>query len=185
MKVLITAFGSFPGVEENPSELLLAGWSHVGHEVVTQVLPVEYASCESWARQNISADIDYVIHLGVAVNRVENNLETIAQNKCGVNKDAAGEVHESVIEVDGEARYETGIDVKLLQSKLSECGFVTEISNDAGDYLCNFIYYKTLEHTASLDTRALFIHIPPLSEISLERQNTFLTALLDGLRQLR
>ena len=185
MKILITAFGNFPGVEENPSELLLAGWSHSGHEVVTQVLPVEYAFCESWARQNISLDIDYVIHLGVAVNRMKNNLETIAQNKCGVNQDAAGEAHEQVIQIEGDPQYETGIDTKILQNKLNECGFGTEISNDAGDYLCNFIYYKTLEFTASLETRALFVHIPPLSEITLEQQNTFLTALIDCLGQIK
>ena len=134
MKILITAFGSFPGVEENPSELLLAGWSYSGHEVVTQVIPVEYAFCERWARQNISTEIDYVIHLGVAVIRVMNSLETVAQNKCGSNEDAAGEVYEALISADGEAQYETEFNVEILQSKLCESGYATETSNDAGDY---------------------------------------------------
>lgn len=42
---------------------------------------------------------------------------------------------------------------------------LSEISYDAGDYVCNHLYYNTLEFIkkTSLNTTVLFIHIPVLS----------------------
>ena len=81
MKIIITAFGSFPGVDENPTEKLLKDWDYTDKsvEIIKQILPVEYDFCQGWAAENITEAIDLVIHLGVAVNRSENSLEKVGE----------------------------------------------------------------------------------------------------------
>ena len=46
---------------------------------------------------------------------------------------------------------------------------VTQVSHDAGDFVCNDLYYAVLKHiqTHRLDCRCLFIHVPVLNEVNL------------------
>jgi len=41
-----------------------------------------------------------------------------------------------------------------------------EKSRDAGRYLCEFVYFKSLY---TMDRRALFIHVPPLDVVPAEK----------------
>jgi pyroglutamyl-peptidase len=175
MKILITAFGSFPGVEQNPTETLLKNWdsSCTPHQIVKDYLPVEYAYCEGWKAVD---DVDLVIHLGVAVTRDLFSLERCARNFSKGN-DAAGAPPTGVINEQGEATLTTGLKLDLLRDKLDN--FSVEISDDAGQYLCNYIYYQSLQKVAS--GKALFVHTPPLDKIPLITQDHFLTALVKAL----
>ena len=53
------------------------------------------------------------------------------------------------------------VDVEFLAQKLSKKHDVT-ISNDPGRYLCNYIYYSSMNEFLKLENYAsLFVHIPP------------------------
>ncbi len=56
----------------------------------------------------------------------------------------------------------TSLDLDTLTADLS----ITEISHDAGRFVCNTLYYKTLEHLSlqEEDHHCIFIHVPLLTE---------------------
>jgi pyroglutamyl-peptidase len=187
MKFHVTAFGSFSGVEDNPTEELLQSdlASSFNGEIIKSVLPVDYKVCSDWFAENIDDNVDCLVHLGVAVNRSENSLEKVAVNRCGTQADINGVINSPKISPSGKDFYETELDLQLLIRQLNSSAGQVKVSQDAGDYLCNFIYYKSLEMAASLKTSVLFVHIPPFEKISLVQQKVFLSELIDGLYKLR
>ena len=52
----------------------------------------------------------------------------------------------------------TTVNLEKLVAKLT----VTAISDDAGDFVCNYLYYSVLEylHRRNLSTPCLFVHVP-------------------------
>ena len=56
---------------------------------------------------------------------------------------------------------------ELLKKHLEINNYNTEYSINAGEYLCNNIFYKGLAHIAKnkLDTKMAFIHIPTINNI--------------------
>jgi pyroglutamyl-peptidase len=55
------------------------------------------------------------------------------------------------------------------------------VSDDAGRYLCNWIYWESLRAAAAAPNRnahALFVHVPPFAAVPEETQRTFLNDLL-------
>lgn len=67
----------------------------------------------------------------------------------------------------GKMQYKTNYDYKDLESVLKK-EFSVLISKDAGNYLCNNIYYHGLKYIEEngLNTKMIFIHIPKLKNIS-------------------
>jgi pyroglutamyl-peptidase len=57
---------------------------------------------------------------------------------------------------------QTSLDLDILTADLP----MTEISHDAGRFVCNTLYYKTLEHLSlqEEDHHCVFIHVPVLTE---------------------
>ena len=57
---------------------------------------------------------------------------------------------------------QTGVDLEALTADLA----MTEISHDAGGFVCNALYYTMLEHLDALEGEhhCIFIHIPVLTE---------------------
>ena len=178
MNLLITAFGSFPGVEQNPTEALLKNWdsSSVSHQVVKDYLPVEYDYCGNWT---VPDNVDLVIHLGVAVKRDLFSLERCARN-ISEGRDAAGVSATGIINEHGEAVLTTTLNLDVLRDRLIKDNFDVEVSDDAGQYLCNYTYYQSLQKITP-SANVLFVHIPPLDKIPLSIQDQFLTALVRAL----
>lgn len=67
-----------------------------------------------------------------------------------------------------EERIVTNYDYSDIKNYLSNY-YKTRISENAGNYLCNNIYYKGLKHVLknNLETNMLFIHIPYLKNIDI------------------
>ncbi len=187
MKFYVTAFGSLPGVENNPTEeLLQSGFADSFHgEVQKSILPVDYKICSEWFEKNNDGDLDCLIHLGVAVNRSENSLEKVATNKCGTQPDVNGVVYSLKINPLGKDYYETDLDLEFLIRQLNTSKAQTTVSHDAGDYLCNFIYYKSLELAFNKKVTVIFVHIPPFEKISLARQKVFLGELIEAIYKFK
>ena len=175
MKVLLTGFDSFPGVEVNPSRLLVEAISQQDFddiEVVTEILPVDYEYCRSWIL-SLSVDYDLIIHVGVACEAVENRLEVQAYNKCGPHLDVAGKKGPVIIDEVGEPILASTLP---LEGVCAELSFPCQLSADAGDYLCNFIYYESLSKSHS--KRVLFYHISPFEVSPLNHQMEYFLELL-------
>jgi len=78
-------------------------------------------------------------------------------------------------------RLETSLDLQQL-SKPTQW---TEISHDAGDYVCNALYYQLLAYTQKhrLPIHCLFVHVPPLTRYNREPLTRDLTVVLSQLAQ--
>lgn len=67
-----------------------------------------------------------------------------------------------------------------LTEKLSKQ--LVEVSDDAGRFVCNYIYYQSLNFCKNVSgTQSVFIHIPSHQTISIQEQIKFVKELLDEL----
>jgi pyroglutamyl-peptidase len=67
----------------------------------------------------------------------------------------------------------------MLDTKKMYGGDLLTISNDAGLFICNYIYYKSLEFTKKNGGYSIFIHIPSDETISIDTQYLFLNFLIN------
>lgn len=60
---------------------------------------------------------------------------------------------------------------------------MTEVSHDAGRFVCNFLYYSVLQHiqTVSMNCECVFVHVPILNETNLEPILADFSALIQSL----
>lgn len=191
MNVLITAFGPFQEFSENPSEMVMKAMMAdetiqnipdllIGWETIT----VSYSAvdqCQSrWNNQHYSL----IIHMGVASQDSMMRLEVKAQN-CKAGKDVEGVEPHSVPIVPDSEDAETRINMAILQQLCERYPGKVRISEDAGTYLCNYIYYQSLSRVKP-DTHVLFVHIADFIQnrdaVSAEEQTTMLTDLLTVLK---
>lgn len=154
--LLVTGFGPFLDVRENPSGILaLAVHGTVLEcrlgpvQLCGKVLPVQYdtAAAETLlaARQ---VDAIGILGIGVARGALAPRVERTGRSRCdGVTPDAAGQV-----------RSRLG-DIPELQSAHSEAlslALGVALSDDAGPYVCNAWLYGVL---AGATIPAAFLHI--------------------------
>ncbi|MDC0835791.1 hypothetical protein AY599_12740 [Leptolyngbya valderiana BDU 20041] len=78
---------------------------------------------------------------------------------------------------------QTAVDVPSLVSGLS----ITDVSYDAGDFVCNDLYYRLLSEIRShhLPTVGLFVHVPPLTAENHHLIETEFLEICHRLKQLK
>ena len=68
--------------------------------------------------------------------------------------------------------------------ELQALGHNVAISQSAGRYLCNYIYFKSLQLCSIVPNwHALFVHVPPLEVIGHDAEMAFATDLFVSLAQ--
>lgn len=164
MKVLVTAFEPFRGDAQNSSQLVLERLpDRVGEvEVVKVTLPVTFADAPAVAIAAIERERPQVVLcLGQAGSRACVNLERIAVNMAHA-KDAdnagAKPCHQPVV-VDGPDGIFSPLPVDDLAEAVRAAGYPCVVSNSAGLYVCNSLYYRLL-HRYGCTLPTLFIHLP-------------------------
>lgn len=80
----------------------------------------------------------------------------------------------------------TTIDVEGVVKQLRHDGHQVDISCDAGRFVCNWIYFHSLTHSSKKllgggEVASLFVHVPPLASVPLDRQLSFTHALMGKL----
>ena len=98
---------------------------------------------------------------------------------CGMAEERT-KLHIESRAVLGEQLLQTSVDLETLTVDLP----MTEISHDAGRFVCNTLYYKTLEHLSlqEEDHHCIFIHIPVLTE---ENKNQLLADFISITERLK
>lgn len=78
----------------------------------------------------------------------------MAEERTKLNIEYRAVIQEQVLQ--------TSVDLDALSTDL----LMTEISHDAGQFVCNTLYYKTLEHLSLQDEdhHCIFIHVPVITE---------------------
>ena len=175
--ILMTGFEPFDGELRNPSAdavRMLAGGHFRGTQLQTAILPTTYARALPTLRAAITTHRpDVVIAVGQAGGRPEISIERVAINiDDGRIADNDGEhrVDEPVIP-GGPAAYFATLPIKALAAGLRGAGIPAHVSQSAGTFLCNHVFYGAC-HLASLQYPAMrvgFIHVPFLPEQAARR----------------
>lgn len=170
--ILVTGFGPFGGEPVNPAleaVKVLNGKTIAGVKVVTRELPVVGHQCiEDMIRFIQELDPVLVLAVGQAGGRVDITPERVAINVDDYRiKDNAGRqpVDEPIV-ADGPAAYWSTLPIKAMVNRLRENGIPASVSNSAGTYVCNNIFYGLMHYLAGEGSRRRggFIHIPFLPE---------------------
>jgi pyroglutamyl-peptidase len=106
-----------------------------------------------------------IIHFGGDPRARALRIERVAHNCSSRRQDAAGaRPLGPVIAPDGVDRHNTKVPAAKLAAHLRRSGFRAVASRSAGSYLCNFLYYHSLEWARERDCLVLFVHIPLLRD---------------------
>ncbi|MHA1215089.1 MAG: pyroglutamyl-peptidase I family protein [Candidatus Hodarchaeales archaeon] len=177
-KVLITGFEPFGNYKENPSQEIaegLNGQEINGYLIIGKSIPLRYKEIQEEIIGHIEGiNPEIIINLGLAP-RPSIALERVALNIADVTRSAyncgSRPEDEKLVE-DGPTAYLTTLPIKKIKEHLNSKGIPCFISNSAGTYGCNQIFYYTMNHLdriSRLDSvKAGFIHVPLTPKLAIE-----------------
>lgn len=199
-KVVITGFGAFSGVPANPTEAIidsLNDWCLDGCDIskTTLVCSVEHLDqfLDDLDRNNLrgspSQDI-LLVHLGVDSGSTSMKLETTAYNNMTFRVPDQNGFTPELLRIKDiaalDSPLESCLNVPALCEQLKRNHWNVEISSDPGRYLCNYIYYKSLqlstkrqESSRTGNCQSIFIHVPGVDVIPLEEQIAFVKSAVE------
>jgi len=165
--VLLTGFQPFGGEQVNPSwqaVSALHGTRIAGHRVVARELPVAFGKSLKALRAALKeTQPSLVICVGQAGGRAQLSLERVAINvdDARIPDNAGQQPIDAPVVADGPAAYFSTLPIKAMREALRGAGFPVEVSQTAGTYVCNHVFYG-LMHALRRQraVRAGFIHIP-------------------------
>lgn len=171
-KVLVTAFDAFGDADTNPSELVVGQLATTisGAHIHTAVIPTVFSSSATSVFELVdSIAPDVIIMLGQAAGRSAITPERVAINVDDARiPDNAGALPiDKPIVAGGPAAYFSTLPIKAITKAISDAGIPASVSNTAGTFVCNHVFYAVMHHLAQSDyrhTRAGFIHIPAIPQ---------------------
>lgn len=177
MNAFVYGFGPFAGVERNPAEDVVRSLSDFdarGTSLQREVLPVSYQAARERLEEVLAASrFDLVLGFGVAPGSEAFRVERVAHNRVDTSAlDVDGVLPDSeLIVTTGSATLPARIDASRLIAALSEIGIPAVASDDAGRYLCNYVFYLT-SVLANPDCSVGFVHVPMASEFLVPGERT-------------
>lgn len=186
--IVVSGFGPFLDVERNPSRELanaLAESPPEGVRVRAGELPVSVADAGDSFHQLVDAlapDLPVAL-LALGVHRgPEFRLERRANFKLHANRpDNDGKIPAG-IELEPKREFSTDFDLGPLEQSLRDGGAErTMLSDDAGGYICERVYHAVLARAEALGIPGLFLHVPPIESVPLERQIPVVQSLMRGI----
>jgi pyroglutamyl-peptidase len=176
-KLLLTAFEPFAGETINPSfevAKAIEQFSFTGAEVQTLLLPVDRFQAIEMAHKRISeAHPEIIILLGEGSRRFRINPERVAINVDDFRiPDNTGNQPKGEAIVEGApAAYFSTLPIYAIVERLIAAKIPAAISNTAGTYLCNRLFYSVMNFIAveKLPIKAGFIHLPYVHEQTIEK----------------
>ncbi|HET9904707.1 MAG TPA: pyroglutamyl-peptidase I, partial [Xanthobacteraceae bacterium] len=166
LTVLITGFGPFPGARFNPSGPLVralarrrrpafADLRRIGHVFATRYEAVDRELPALIARHRPAA----VLMFGLATRTPVLRIETRARNvRSAVLPDAGGSLplHRSITADGGPEKRGRAPFARLVRAA-RRARMPARLSHDAGQYLCNYTYWRALEGLESRSPDALAV----------------------------
>lgn len=201
----VTGFKKFQGVAENPTESIvnnlkdyvekrgLPAGVTLGSCTVLQVagegaLPQLYQTLESGISKTDVASNAHIVwlHLGVNSGALKFAIERQAVNEATFRcPDELGWQPQQVpiVPEDGgiSRTRETSLPVETILEFSKKEAFDVIISDDAGRFVCNYVYYNSLRFAEQHGNKSLFVHVPLFSRIDEETQMRFTASLLDAI----
>ncbi|MDI4658728.1 peptidase C15 [Xanthobacter autotrophicus] len=178
LRILVTAFGPFPGMPVNPAQRAAMDLLRVrrpalsGVEIALEILPTRWDELPRLDALMTRRPFDAVLLLGVAARRRRVCLETRAVNAARTVPDAAGRHPPGRRLMTNEAEaFSTTAPALPWVATLRRAGIAACASRDAGRYLCNAAYFHALAAAHGWPRGAgavppiLFVHLPGRSGV--------------------
>lgn len=205
MKVYVTGYGPFMTILHNPSQVLcdkLCSESECHKDIFDE-------KCQIIHKEILEVKVDYVrekikdLHNLIEENcKLDNNKKTFHLIvHCGVNA-RSNKVHLEKISKNTITDYETifnkkisdewkesRLNCKLDLEKICESlickGYQCQVSEDAGNYLCNYVYFlSNSKFYKSPDVYVLFFHIPEFITMPLEDTHKILINFINEVKNI-
>ena len=166
MNILVTAFEPFGEIDTNCTQMVLKEIKNI-LGVETLLLPVLNDQAFTLIERKLNeCSYDFVILLGQAAGRDRISLERVALNLVDFPiADNNGVVlKDTPIYSDEENALFSTLPLRRIEEALTKAKFKVEVSNSAGTYICNEVFFKGLAHTKNSKTKLGFIHFPLVRE---------------------
>lgn len=190
-KILVTGFGPFGGIETNPSQLLVDEIRDrvqvmTTLDVHTEILPVVYEDSINRIQeliQEITPDI--LLSFGVAAKREKVYLERVALNlkDASIPDNTGIQPIGELIYRNAPLAYLSNLPLLEIRKYLADAEIPIVISNHAGAYICNAVFYAAANLINSCDysIKYGFIHIPLIGNDSGEAGKLNITKLVEAI----
>ena len=193
MTIIVTGFGPFLSHQTNPTKEVLKRLpeSIHDHTIIPVELPVEYDTCFADLEPFITKfKPDAIVLLGLASGSKTIRLERLAINlkdsKHGDNK--GQRFTDEPILPNGPLAYSSTLPLRAIEQELQASEIPVSISNSAGLYVCNNLFYHTMHHVhqQKKPIPAGFIHVPDINPKATESMplSTIVDAVIRTLQQL-
>ncbi|QKV53439.1 pyroglutamyl-peptidase I [Comamonas antarctica] len=176
LNILLTGFEPFERDTVNASwevARALDGWTFAfeGRMATVQALqlPCVFGASATALRAAIAQHApQLVVCLGLAGTRTEITPERVAINvdDARIPDNAGGQPIDEPIAAEGPVAYWSTLPIKAIVRDLRAAGVPASVSNTAGSFVCNHIFYALMHALAQQGNRARggFVHLPLLPE---------------------
>lgn len=167
--ILVTGFGPFPGAPFNPTQALVRSLARMRHpglrdcRVVGHIFPTSYTAVDRELPALVQEyNPDAVVMFGLASRSPGIRIETLARNAIMARPDAGAAIPASrCIDAKGPHAMRLRAPLTRLLSAARGSGMPVEASRDAGAYVCNYTFWRGLEHAAAGGPAiVVFVHVP-------------------------
>lgn len=169
--VLVTGFEPFGGDKANPSQdiaMALAGRVISGRRVVGAVLPCVFGEANRVLRALLRRHRpELVICLGLAAGRTAITPERVAINvdDARIPDNAGSQPVDRPVVAGGPVAYWSTLPIKAIVAALRARGIPAEVSQTAGTFVCNHVFYGLLRALhRKPGVRGGFLHVPAESD---------------------
>lgn len=171
-KVVLTGFEPFGGSDINPSILACQQYSEENikdFQVSVHEIPLRFNEIKNKIELIIEQEKPHVVICTGQSPRSLISLERIAINIADVTKSAyncGSNPKDTILEENGPAGYFSSLPIRKIYEELEKNKIPSEISNSAGTYGCNQIFYHLMHYIKlkKYKTLAGFVHVPSLPE---------------------
>jgi pyroglutamyl-peptidase len=170
--ILLTGFEPFNQETINPSweaVRALQGWHEGDFVVHARQLPCVFGHANKVMHQAVEElQPSIVIAVGQAGGRADLSIERIAINvdDAPIADNQMRQIVDQPIVNGGPAAYFSTLPIKAIVHALREAGLPASVSQTAGTFVCNHVFYGLMHqaHEWGTTMRAGFIHIPYLPQ---------------------
>ena len=178
-KILVTGFDPFDNEKINPAlEVIKLLPKKIGNnEIKILEIPTVYKkSIEKIDKEIENYNPDCILSIGQAGGRTDISIERVAINidDFRIKDNEGNQPIDEKIYFDGDNAYFSTLPIKAIQNEITKNGIPASISNTAGTFVCNHVFYgvRYLIEKKYKGKKSGFIHIPYLPEQVIGKVNT-------------
>lgn len=191
--LLLTGFEPFDQDTINPSweAVRLLDGMHLSDDVriIARQLPCAFASANSCLTELLAEHRPQMaIAIGLASGRSDLSIERVAINinDARIPDNLGHQPIDTPVVPGGPAAYFSTLPIKAMVRALREAGIPASVSQTAGTFVCNQVFYNLQHALADSAVRSGFIHVPCLPEQAARnapgQPSLALETLAEGLR---